>query len=101
MKRKYLPLFLALFLSCSLTHAMDLKDWKADGDVTLDSTRAHTMPGASIKVAPGAKVIKTLRTENGSGRVTLWFMMTRARPPPPRCHGWGRRGVWCRAMARP
>lgn len=84
MKRKYLPLSLALFLSVSLAHAMDLKDWKAEGDVTLDSARVHTTPGASIKIAPGAKVIKPLRTENGSGRVTMWIYDDKSAPATPK-----------------
>jgi len=75
------------------SHAADLKDWKVEGDVTLDTSRSHTEKGSSIKVGPGGRAVKTLRQENGSGHVTLWIFddkTSAADPKAPRVGpSWG------------
>ena len=84
MKRTLVPLSLAFLLSVCLASAADLKEWKVEGDVSLDSTKVHASSGASIKVAPGAKVIKPLRAENGSGHVSLWVYDDKTAPTDPK-----------------
>lgn len=67
-----LTLLASLLISINLTRASDLKDWTVTGGVTTDTTRSHSEKGAAIKVAPGGRAVKTLRSDNGSGHVTLW-----------------------------
>lgn len=82
--KKTVSLFLSLIVFTVLSHGMDLKDWKVEGDVTVDPARAHAPSGASIKLSPGAKAVKTLRAENGSGRVTMWIYDDKAAPANPK-----------------
>jgi hypothetical protein len=81
------PLFLTILtfaLSVLSLRAMDLKDWTVTGNVTTDASKAHTPGGAAIKVAPGAKAVKTLRSADGSGHVTLWVYDDMTAPADPK-----------------
>ena len=52
--------FLALALGMNVAQAMELKDWKIEGSVTLDTAKTHAGKGASLKLAPGSRAVKTL-----------------------------------------
>ena len=86
MNKRRLSLILSLFLLAALvrTHAMDLTGWTVTGDVSVDATKAHSDKGAAIKVAPGARAVKTLRTQDGSGHVTLWVYDDMSVPSDPK-----------------
>jgi hypothetical protein len=52
--------------------ADDLSAWKITGNVTIDDQRTREGSSGSMKIAPGAKAVWTLRDTDGAGVLDLW-----------------------------
>ena len=77
-------LVLSFLIPITAAGAMDLTDWKVEGNVSLDASRSHANNGTSIKIAPGARATKTLRAADGSGHVSFWVYDDMTAPADPK-----------------
>ena len=92
MSQRLLPLLalLALLLNSPAVKGDDAPDphdltkWQITGaEVTVDSTNKHSTSAGSFKIPPEATATLPLRTDAGSGSVTLWIFDDGTAPSNP------------------
>ncbi|MFZ4681146.1 MAG: DUF4962 domain-containing protein [Terrimicrobiaceae bacterium] len=61
--------------------AAKFESWQKEGEVTVDEAKKHSASAGAFRLGPGAKMTLPLRTEAGSGRVSMWVFDDGVLPP--------------------